>query len=428
MGSGPRSPQAQVATLMALAAYGNFAISLGGLCSPFLADEFQLADAEITFLAGCISLGTFGTFALTRLADRAGRQGVLIACFGAIGPLSLATALAPGVVSYALLQIAMTGLVAALLSVVIVVVSEEVPEETRAAGQAYLGFFGALGAGLILMLMPAFTQLEGTWRWAFALGALPLLALPWVRRALPETARFERAAARGAIRASRMNDLFRGAYRRRAVGLLLAGTLRPVALIALGSWSYYHIVQTLELAPWVASLIFLLGGGLGLGGNAIGVRMSNRWGRRPTHALCASLTVATGIFFYWIPGWLGWLLPFALGLTFFLNQTAMHAFGVADRCLDTELFPTQLRATYAGWCRLAVALAATVANFALSGLSFWLGGLPLAVTVLSVAAFAPSLVIFLAVAPETRGLSLDEAALELAPTSPPDRPPDAARE
>ncbi len=42
-----------------------------------------------------------------------------------------------------------------------------------------------------------------------------------------------------------------------------------------------------------------------------------------------------------------------------------------------------------------------------------LGGLPLAVTVLSLAAFAPSLVIFLAVAPETRGLSLDEAALEL---------------
>ena len=88
---------------------------------------------------------------------------------------------------------------------------------------------------------------------------------------------------------------------------------------------------------------------------------------------------------------------------------------MADRCIDTELFPTALRATYAGMARLAAAIAGVVCQFALSGLTSWLGGLPQAIAVLSLATFLPSIPIFLWAAPETRGLSLDEASLEELP-------------
>ena len=101
-----------------------------------------------------------------------------------------------------------------------------------------------------------------------------------------------------------------------------------------------------------------------------------------------------------------------LARLFLICFSVILAFGVADRCLDTELFPTAQRATYAGWTRIAVAVAQTAGQFALSGLILWLGGLVPAVTILSVVTLALSLVIFLAVCPETKGLSLEAAALE----------------
>ncbi|HKJ24753.1 MAG TPA: MFS transporter, partial [Myxococcota bacterium] len=128
-----------------------------------------------------------------------------------------------------------------------------------------------------------------------------------------------------------------------------------------------------------------------------------------------SVTVLTGIAFYFVPqGFPGGQLA-GLALVFFVNQIGANAFGVADRCIDTELFPTALRATYAGMARLAAAVAAIVCQFALSGLSGLLGGLPQAIAVLSLATFLPSIPIFLWSAPETRGLSLDEASLEELP-------------
>jgi hypothetical protein len=88
----------------------------------------------------------------------------------------------------------------------------------------------------------------------------------------------------------------------------------------------------------------------------------------------------------------------------------MSAFGVADRCLDTELFPTQLRATYAGASRLAQAFAAIVTQFGLSALSAQLGGLVPAISWLSVVTFLPALGVFLLTVPETRGLTLERAS------------------
>ena len=94
------------------------------------------------------------------------------------------------------------------------------------------------------------------------------------------------------------------------------------------------------------------------------------------------------------------------------NQIATAIFSVADRCIDAELFPTALRATYLGAARLMNAAAGVVAMFGLSLLAAPLGGLGNAIAVLSVATLLPALAIFLAVVPETRGLSLEHASLE----------------
>jgi Na+/melibiose symporter-like transporter len=293
-----------------------------------------------------------------------------------------------------------------------VAVSEEVAEAERPVGQSWYGVIGALGAGIPYMLAPALAGLVGGWRWMWLASALMLLLAPSVRRSLTETGRFARAEADGSTARARARDLFGARYGRRAAGLLLAGLLRPIALVATGTWTYYHMVDTLGLSAAVASGIIVTGGAVGLAGNPLGARLAARWGRRPTHALGASVTIATGIAFYFVPE--GFAGGQALGLAscFFVNQLGMNAFGVADRCLDAELFPTALRATYAGLARLSAAVAAVVCQFALSALTGPLGSLPAAIAVLSVASFLPSLPIFLWAAPETRGLSLDQAALE----------------
>ncbi|MDJ0852652.1 MAG: MFS transporter [Myxococcota bacterium] len=394
-----------------LSAYAHFFQASWAILSPHVAREFGLDDARITFLAGVASLGAFGTFALARLADRRGRRGVLLACFATLPAFCVATALAPGQLSFSLAQIGISAFSGGLMSLVAVMIAEEIEEGARAEGQAWFGLFGFFGSALPFLIVATVEDMPSGWRWVWVAGALPLLALPLLRRRLPETRRFERVRDAGDAARSRAGDLFAGRYRRRTVGLLLAGTLRPVAITASLTWSIYHMAG-LGFSALETMGVLGASGLLGMAGIALGARLANRWGRRPTAATASGLSIVTAVAFYWVPLDAPLHPALWLGLTFGLCQLAIQAFGVADRCLDTELFPTRLRATYAGWTRIAVAVASTGAHFAVSGLTLWLGGLVEAITVLSLSTITVSLVIFLAVCPETRGLTLETAALE----------------
>jgi MFS family permease len=313
-------------------------------------------------------------------------------------------------------------LVAALfvtvLATTMVVITEELPDETRAQGQAYYGLLFSLGGAPVLLLAPLLAGPPGGWRLFWVLPALVLLALPWVRRSLPETRRFARAVESGSVAATRARDLFHGPYRRRAIGLLAAWTLRPIGVTAVLTYLFYHGVGNLALAPAVVTALFIVGGGVGLAGIPLGARLSNRWGRRPTLATFSLLCVAGGLAYYWVPAEVAGIPGLALGACFAVNQIAFNAYNVAERCLDTELFPTALRATYAGSTRLGQAVATIAANFAVSALSTPLGGIVPAITLVSVATALPAVLIFLAVAPETAGQGLDEASLEQVPLAP----------
>jgi MFS family permease len=183
-----------------------------------------------------------------------------------------------------------------------------------------------------------------------------------------------------------------------------------MALIAIGTWPFYHMVKTLSLSPPVASLVYLIGGGIGQVGHPLGARLSNRWGRRPTSLAGSIVAVATGLLFFWVaPG--PWERPLLIALMA-LSQGTTAAFSVSDRLLGVELFPTPLRATFAGASALMLAAAAVASQFGLSLLSARLGGLVPAITWLSLATFVPATAVFLLVVPETRGLSLEQASLE----------------
>jgi MFS family permease len=411
----PVPARREMAALLSLTALAAYLQTIPGVISPFVARDFSLSGAGVAGLLGFTSLGTLATFAIARLADRHGRRVVLIACLALIAPLALASALSFGLRSYVLFQILLAAFYLTVLATTMVVITEELPDEARARGQAYYGLVFSLGGGPVLMLAPLLAEPAQRWRWLWALPALALLLLPWLRRNLPETRRFERAAASGSIARTHTRDLFRGPYRRRAIGLLLAWMLRSISVNTALTYLYYHSVSERKLAPAIASAILVIGGAAGIGGSVLGARLANLWGRRPTLAAFSLVCVAAGLAFYWVPNDGARATAIALGACFAVNQVCFNSYAVAERCIDTELFPTALRATYAGATRLAQAFAFVISNFGVSLLAGALGGMVPAITWICVATALPAVAIFLAVAPETSGRSLDETSLEGAP-------------
>jgi MFS family permease len=412
------SPRRQMAALLSMTALASYFNTVPGTIAPYVARDFGLSDAGIASLMGFVSLGALGSFGLTRLADRAGRRRVLLACAALLPPITLGTALASDLRLYVSLQVLIVAFYVTLLATTMVVITEELPDQARAQGQAYYGLLFTLGGAPVLLLAPLLMGPGRGWRVLWALPALALLALPWLRSSLPETRRFARALEDGSVARTRARDLFSGPYRRRAIGLLAAWTLRPIGVTATMTYLFYHGVSNLGLSAGVVTLVFIAGGAFGMAGIPLGARLSDRWGRRPTLATFSLLSVAGGIAYYWVPAEFVGVAGSALAACFAVNQIAFNAYNVAERCLDTELFPTALRATYAGSTRLGQAIATIVANFAVSALAGPLEGIVPAITVVSVASALPAVAIFLAVAPETAGRGLDETSLERAPLAP----------
>jgi len=405
------------ASLFLLGGIAQVAMTLPIFAAPFVAKEFGLSDRDLAIVSGLISLGAFGTFLLTRVADRYGRRPVLRAAFAALAPLSLLTAVAPGVALYVAAQVVSCALRNALGSVVSVAITEVSEDRSRARSHARYGAVGAIASGLPLGLAAALGGRPDGWRWLFAIAGASVLLLPWIWRRVPETGRFERIRETAVSDRARVRDLLAPAWRRRAVGLVVVGVLRGAALGAVGFYAFHHAVKNLGLPSALAAGVFGGAGFLGIFGNTAGALLSERWGRRPTQVAGALLTVVSGVAYYWVPAGLGATTPLLLGLCFFGYVFGVQAFGVADRLVDTELFPTRLRATYAGVRMVGDAAAQVLQNFGVAAAIGVFGRLELALSVFVPVLVVPSLALFWWVTTESRGLSLDEASLEQYPAS-----------
>jgi len=197
MASNAWSVGRSLAPLLGLNAFAAYLMTAQGVVTPFLATTWNLSDSEITFLAGVISLGALGTVVLTRLADRSGRRRLLLTSFLAALVLSVASGFAESLASYALLQLLLLAAAGSIQVGASVAVSEQTAESERPVGQSWYGFTAALASGIPFFLAPALAGIAGGWRWMWIAAALMALVGPFLRRALDETRRFERAQAAG---------------------------------------------------------------------------------------------------------------------------------------------------------------------------------------------------------------------------------------
>lgn len=400
-----------VVIIATMLGYQGYTMTINSTGAPWIATSFALTQSGIAGMYTWIAFSALGALVLARFADKVGRRRVLFWCMLATPVCALGASQAAGPVMYVLFELPLYACIGATVSGAVVMLAEELPIEKRAMGQSVAGLSLGLGAGICLLVTPLLIDNGYSWRWLLGISAAGLVGLPFVARAMPESRRWQNAAGSGNVERSRLRDLFKVPYRRRAVPLLAAATLSQTAAAAAMSWSYFHAVSVVGLSPGVASAFHIIGGGLGLVGYILGARSCERVGRVRTVVMFGLFVTGGALWFYWGPPQ-GFAHP-ALWLGFGFGWMTMAGNGamVGANSAATELFPTALRVTVFGAIVLMHAVAGVTAQGLISLLAEPLGGLSVVVGYLAMLA-VPGALTFGVFIDETRGLSLEAAAGE----------------
>jgi MFS family permease len=400
-----------VTSIATVFCFQGFAMSINGIGAPFIAKSFNLGESGIATLFAWISISAIGALGLSRMIDWLGRRRMLLVSMAGTSVSALAAAVATNYAAFALCEIALFAFIGATISGGVVILAEELPIELRARGQSWGGLGLGLGGGLCLTLMPMVTN-HHSWRWMLVLASvMGVVALRRAARVVPESGRWQRAAASGTTAASNFYDAFGKLYRRRAITVLFCSLLGNISGIAASSWAYFHLVSVVGLKPGVASGLMLVGGGVGMLGFPLGARGCERYGRIPTIFVAGVMTSLGAVAFYWGPPAhlpLRWLW---IEVTYCCFTAGLSAGQVGGNSLGTELFPTAIRGAMMGWYSLIGAAASITAQTLIAVLAARIGGLSIVVGYLSLLALPNAIIVALTL-PETRGLSLEAAAME----------------
>ncbi len=398
--------------LLVLFFFDGFSQMINAGAAAFYREDFGLTEPELVRVFAYVSLGAIGTLVLGRLMDWVGRRRILLVGIAGTAAASMTVAMSGSLALFVMAQILKFAFAGTVYSAANTFMTEELETEARPRGQAAGGIAIQIGSGAALVGVALVVDLPGGWRWAFVFLALPVLALPWIRGVFRETKRFADAAARGESDRARARELFSSKYRARTSGVLTAVFLANATVVVSMTWLIYHAETALGMSPGVATAIVVGGGAVGLAGFPLGAYSANRFGRRVT-VLVFGLSLAAGnVAYYWVPAGPPVQTAFALGLLF---STASIGFGgatVAMRTASQEMFPTRLRGTVSGVGLAVAAVSGVVSHLATSVLAEALGSLVPAITILTIVG-ASGFVLYYVLLPETRGLSLEEASLEV---------------
>jgi MFS family permease len=392
-----------------MASWG-YASGAHGSVAPFVADSFGLDDAGMARLTAWLGVSALAALALGGAIDRFGRRRVLLACAVALPAGCALTAVSSDPVGYWAAQVVAQASGAALVATVSVLLAEGLGPDDRAAGQGRAGTCFAVASALPLVAVFALADTVEPWRLVWLFGLAPLLGWPWLARRLDESERWQSVGRRS--RAARVTDVFRGEHRARAVRVLVAMVGVSGVEIATRTWIFYHPVRSLGVDPRTATVVLVIGGGLGLVGFRVGASLSDRLGRRRTFVIAAASSVVACFGYYGVSGWVQEGRVVWLCASLALLAASGNAVTVALRSIATELLPTRLRGAMGGWMAVGTAFGWLVAMGLVAVWSPILGGVGPAVVLLG-CAWLPVACVALARLPETAGLELEVVSGEV---------------
>jgi MFS transporter, putative metabolite:H+ symporter len=322
----------------------------------YVAADLRVSEHDLGSFLGTIKLGSVPAFLIVPFADRIGRRRVFLASVTAFSVGTLLTAFTQNAFQYVATQMVTRTFMLTASAVAYVIVTEEYPALHRGWAIGMLGALAACGNGLGAGLFAAIDSLPYGWRTLYGIGLVPLLLVPLLRSRVQETRRFH---VHRAVAGLRDDDGLAGWYRPfvrlariypgRALGIAAAGLLMAIGESAVFQFVGYFTLTERHWSPAQFSLMFILGGAVGIIGNVAAGRIGDRVGRRTVGFVSLALFPPFTWLFYYGPGW---ILPLAWAAFVFCNSAG----GAVVRAFSTELFPTSYRGTSAAWLSLMQAL------------------------------------------------------------------------
>jgi AAHS family 3-hydroxyphenylpropionic acid transporter len=220
-----------------------------GLAAPSVARSFVFHPGQVSYILTAAIVGLMlGAAIGGRLGDRVGRKVVLLVAFLILGIFSLATILAGDLNQFILVRfLCGLGLGAAFPN--LIAIAAEASRPGKRATAVGLMFCGQPVGGTLLGLFVAVQASALNWKTIFFVGGiLPVLLVPLLALALPESAAFKRAATARA-----------GALRRpSAIRALFAAGRTEVTLLLWISYGFTQVVVYL-INNWLPTLMVAKG-------------------------------------------------------------------------------------------------------------------------------------------------------------------------
>ena len=174
----------------AAALFAGFDQNIFGLAIPQIQVELQIPENQVGLTAAYFRIAAIFALLLAASADIVGRRQLLLVTLLAQAGFTLLTAFAPGYQSFVWAQFFTRVFGYAEEMLCFVVVAEVVAAQARGWGNGALSAMYYFGAGLASLVFAAVNLLPYGWRALYVIGALPLFAIAYLRRHLPETERF----------------------------------------------------------------------------------------------------------------------------------------------------------------------------------------------------------------------------------------------
>lgn len=384
---------------------GGYDANIYGMAIPQIQKSLAIAEEDVGRIIFLFRLGMIPAIALSYLADRIGRRGLLMTTLAGATIATVWTAFAQNVTEFVAAQTLARVCIYTEELLCVVVIAEEFSERTRGWAIGQLGALASLGAGVAALAFGFVNLLPFGWRAIYLLGAIPLLWLLWARRGLVETKRFQaRKALAQDLRP--LKSLLTNFPGRLVLLTLIAvpyafGMASAVALLS-------KFLQTTHgWGPGQVTSLILVSGLVAILGNVAAGTLSDLYGRRLVLTITALVSaISLHLLYAWAAG--PWLALFwTIGLfTYLATDTIVGALGA-------ELFPTSHRSV-ASAIRLFFWLFGGGIGFLVEAELFEvLGSHGQAIAWLTL--IAPLCLIPIWFLPETATKSLDDISAERAP-------------
>jgi MFS family permease len=358
----------------------------------FARKALGLTEGGMFWIFGIVRAASLLGLAFAVVADRRGRRMPFLIAFTLLPLGNLATALLPGEALFAAGQSVTRIAVIAVGALSVVILAEELSPSVRALGMGIYAVAGAMGSGFGLILLPIAERSAESYRILFGLSAAGLLVLPLLVRFLRESRAYVQYSQPVTFRRALQAGLGRHFWPLAGMAFFIAAFSSPAFNFVLE-----RLIDDLEWEAGPARFLLIVFSGAGSVGLIVGGRLADTLGRRRVSVAAIVLGLVGGLGFYTQTS--GWVLAPAI----FVASLGASMLTPAFAAHRSELFPTRIRATSAGWVSNA-AILGSIAGFTLGavyvdeiGLSAMIGFLAIGLV------FAIFLVLRL---PETRGIDL----------------------